>query len=156
MISQRFRPAVTIAIIPSVKGGAGNTEFVQGALGRQMRLLDQLDNLCLFGCRISHASSSPSPFRLFLSRRFSRVRSATTSFKAVDARTKILHLAGGRGAGRVARQPALAGIEELLRPAVIHRGSDTLAAAELGDILLAAQSLQHDADFLFRRILPAG
>src|SRR6185437_6818117 len=88
MISQRFRPAVTIAIIPSVKGGAGNTEFVQGALGRQMRLLDQLDNLCLFGCRISHASSSPSPFRLFLSRRFSRVRSATTSFKAVDARRR--------------------------------------------------------------------
>src|SRR5271170_8063042 len=36
MVGQRFRPAVTIAIIPSVKGGAGNTELVQRALGRQV------------------------------------------------------------------------------------------------------------------------
>src|SRR5450432_4255757 len=69
--------------------------------------------------------------------------------------TKILHLARRCGACRVTRQPALAGFQELLRPAVIHRGSDTLTAAELGDILLAAQSLQHDADLLFRRVLPA-
>src|SRR6476659_2027223 len=34
--------------------------------------------------------------------------------------TKVLHLARRRGAGRVARQPALAGLQELLRPAVIH------------------------------------
>src|SRR6478735_6659018 len=44
--------------------------------------------------------------------------------------TKVLHLAGRRGAGRVARQPALAGLQELLRPAVIHRGGDTFAAAK--------------------------
>src|SRR5258708_16165946 len=53
-----------------------------------MRLLDQLDDLGLLGCRISHASSSPSPLMLFLSRRFSRVRSATTSFKAVASRRR--------------------------------------------------------------------
>jgi len=32
--------------------------------------------------------------------------------------TKVLHLAGRRCAGRVARQPALAGLEELLGPAI--------------------------------------
>src|ERR1700747_805915 len=37
---------------------------------------------------------------------------------------KVLHLARRRGAGRVARQPALAGLQELLRPAVIHRGGN--------------------------------
>jgi hypothetical protein len=69
--------------------------------------------------------------------------------------TKILYLAGRRRTRRVTGQPALAGLQELLGPAVIHRGGDALAAAELGDVLLAAQPLQHDADFLFRRVLPA-
>src|SRR5262249_21583296 len=72
-----------------------------------------------------------------------------------SATTEILHLAGGRGTRRVARQPALAGLEELLGPAIVHRGGDALTAAQLGDILLAAQSFQNDADFLFRRILAA-
>src|SRR5262245_40937146 len=52
--------------------------------------------------------------------------------------TEILHLAGGRGTRRVAGQPALAGLEELLGPAIVHRGGDALTAAQLGDILLAA------------------
>src|SRR5258708_19584444 len=69
--------------------------------------------------------------------------------------TKVLHLAGRRGAGRVARQPALAGLQELLRPAVIHRGGDTFASAKLRDVLLAAQPFQHDADLLFSLLLPA-
>jgi hypothetical protein len=38
--------------------------------------------------------------------------------------TEILHLGGRRGANRVARQPALAGLEELLGPAILHRGGD--------------------------------
>src|SRR6516165_1418814 len=67
--------------------------------------------------------------------------------------TKVLHLAGRRGAGGVARQPALAGLQELLRPAVIHRGGDAFSAAQLRDVLLATQSFQHNADLLFGRIL---
>src|SRR5450631_2406340 len=59
--------------------------------------------------------------------------------------TKVLHLAGRCGAGRVARQPAFAGLQELLRPAVIHRGGDAFPAAKLRDVLLAAQSFQHNA-----------
>src|ERR1700681_4405028 len=86
-VIQRLRPALTVSVIPAVERSAGDAEFVQGALGRQMRLLGQLDDLGLLGCRISHASSSPSPM-LFLNRRFSRVRSATTSFKAVASRRR--------------------------------------------------------------------
>src|SRR6478735_4781113 len=88
MVSQRLRSAVTIAIVPSVKRGAGNAELVQCALGWQMRLLDQRDDLGFLGCGISQASSSPSPFRLFLSRRFARGRSATTSFNAEASRRR--------------------------------------------------------------------
>jgi hypothetical protein len=51
-----------------------------------MRLLDQLDDLGLLGRRISHAASA-HPRSGFLSRRFSRVRLATISFKAVASPT---------------------------------------------------------------------
>src|SRR6202021_941716 len=68
--------------------------------------------------------------------------------------TKVLPLAGRRGAGRVARHPALAGLKELLGPAVIHRGGDAFPATKLRDVLLAAQSFQHNADLLFSRVLP--
>src|SRR4051794_26988095 len=74
MVRQRLKSAFAVAVVPSIKRGSRDAELVQRALGRQMRLLDQLDDLSLLGRRISHASSSPSPFRLFLSRRFSRVR----------------------------------------------------------------------------------
>src|SRR5918993_3001886 len=64
---------------------------------------------------------------------------------------QVLDLIGRCGTRRVAREPLLAGLEELLGPAVIHRRGDPFAAAELGDALLAAQALQHDADLLFSR-----
>src|ERR1700758_3998658 len=61
---------------------------------------------------------------------------------------EILPLVGGRSARRVAGKPSLAGLKELLRPAIVHRRGDALAAAELGDALLAAKPFQHDADLL--------
>src|SRR6185312_5193825 len=88
MIGQGFDATLAVTVIPAIKRGARDAELVQRALGRQMGLLDQLDDLGLFGRRIPHASSSPSPFMLFLSRRFSRVRSATTSFKAAVSRRR--------------------------------------------------------------------
>jgi hypothetical protein len=68
---------------------------------------------------------------------------------------QILHLAGCRRARRVASQPALAGIEELFRPAVVHRRGDSLAPTQLGDALLPAHAFQYDADLFFGRELPA-
>jgi hypothetical protein len=45
VVSQRLRAAFTISVTPAVERSTGDAEFVQGALGRQMRLLDQLDDL---------------------------------------------------------------------------------------------------------------
>jgi hypothetical protein len=45
--------------------------------------------------------------------------------------------------------------EEVLRPTVIEVLDNAFAAAELGDAVLAAQPLQHNADLVFgRKILP--
>ena len=49
-------------------------------------------------------------------------------FEGSSLATKVLHLAGRRSARGVAGKPTLAGLQELLRPAVMHRGGDTLAA----------------------------
>src|SRR5919205_3695450 len=48
--------------------------------------------------------------------------------------------------GGIARQALLAGLQEVLGPAVVHVGRDALAPAELGNAVLAAQALQHDPD----------
>jgi hypothetical protein len=65
---------------------------------------------------------------------------------------EILDLVGGRSAGGVARQAPLAGLQELFRPTVVEALGDALAAAQLGDRVLAAQAVQHDADLLFGRV----
>lgn len=51
------------------------------------------------------------------------------------------HLTRGCRVRHITGQPALAGCQELLRPAVVHRGGDALTAALFGAALLAAQSL---------------
>src|SRR6202043_54092 len=89
-IAQGFGPAGAIQIVPAVEGRLWNTEFLQRAAHRQMGLLDELDDRQFFASRISHAASSPSPVTLFLSRRFSRVSSATTSFRADASRRRSL------------------------------------------------------------------
>src|SRR6476660_4611237 len=155
MIGQCFNAALTVTIIPAIERGSRYTELVQRALGRQVRLLDQLDDLGLLRRRISHASSSPSPFMLFLSRRFSRVRSATTSFKAMASRRRSFtspEVAARAVSPAKRRLPAS---RNSFDQPVIHRSRDALATAQLGDVLLTAQALQYDADLLFRRILPA-
>src|SRR5918997_1227455 len=71
-----------------VEGRLWDADLGQGLTDGQMGLLDQADDLDLLGSRIPHAPSSPSPIMLFLSRRFSRVRSATTSLRAVASRRR--------------------------------------------------------------------
>ena len=56
---------------------------------------------------------------------------------------EILHLVGGRGARRVAGESPLAGLQELFRPAIVHRRGNALAATEFGDALLPAQPFQY-------------
>src|SRR5258708_30617484 len=69
-------------MVPAVEARRGNAEFRQGVAHRQRRLLDQPDDLQLLGGGVSHMPSSPAPIVLFLSSRFSRMSSATTSFSA--------------------------------------------------------------------------
>src|SRR3546814_11988926 len=45
---------------------------------------------------------------------------------------------------------------ELLRPGVIQALGNAFLAAQLGDAVLAAQAIQHDADLVFGREVPAG
>ena len=51
--------------------------------------------------------------------------------------------------GGVAGKPPLAGLQELLGPAVVKAFCNTFVAAQLGNRLLAAQAIEHDADLLF-------
>src|SRR5439155_22271303 len=64
--------------------------------------------------------------------------------------SQVLDLVRGRGPGRIASQSLLPGLEKVFRPAVIEVLDDPLAAAELGDTVLAAQAFQYNADLVFR------
>src|ERR1700730_12345429 len=113
-----------------------------------MGVLDELDDLQLFASRIPHAASSPSAVMLFLSRRFSRVSSATTSFSADASRRRSLTSSEVAARAVSPSQPLLAGFEKVLRPAIIKVLDDPLTTAELHDAFLATQALQHDADLV--------
>src|SRR5271167_4142311 len=69
---------------------------------------------------------------------------------------KILDLAIGRRTCRVARQTALAGLQELLGPSVIKALGNAFTAAQLGNAGLAAQAIQNYPDLLFGRMTLAG
>src|SRR5215216_2814972 len=65
--------------------------------------------------------------------------------------TQVLDLVRRRGPGGIASQSLLPRLEKVFRPAVIQVLHDPLAAAELGDTVLAAQPFQYNADLVFRR-----
>src|SRR5215211_1387163 len=77
-------------MVPAVERGPRDAELFQGSTDRQMRLLDQADDLGLLGWEVSHAPSPPSAIMLFLSRRSSSACSATTSFRAPASRRRSL------------------------------------------------------------------
>jgi len=84
-VLKSIKPPVRPPIIPAAIGRAGDAQHGQRLASRQMRGFHGADDLQLFRCGIPHASHSPSPIMLFLSRRFPKVRSATTSFSAADS-----------------------------------------------------------------------
>jgi hypothetical protein len=92
-----------------------------------------------------HLVAPPIPYTLLLSRRFSRVSSATTSFRALASRRGSV--TSSEFAAR-AVSPAshfFPGLEEVFRPTVIQVLDDSLPPAQFGNALLTAQVLQHDA-----------
>src|SRR5271169_5285020 len=68
---------------------------------------------------------------------------------------QILDLVRSCGTSRITGQALLASLQEVLRPAIVQVLRDTLAAAQLGDAVLAAQAFQNDPDLFLRRILLA-
>src|SRR5690606_13541147 len=81
-VFERIDAAGKEAIIPAIKGRARNAELLQRAPRRQVRVLDQADDLQLLGCGVSHSSSPPSAIMLFLRIRSSSACSATTSLRS--------------------------------------------------------------------------
>jgi hypothetical protein len=94
------------------------------------------------------------PRSMAVSRWISSVASASASLSARASARSVFTSSEVALRCRVAGQSPLAGLQELLRPAVIHALCDSLLAAELGDAGLAAQSFQHNADLLFGLLPP--
>src|SRR4030095_14972797 len=88
--SERLGSAGSIAIVPAIEGRRANAQHLQGSPGRQMRLLNQADDLELLGAGEPHVSSPPSAIMLFLSKRSSSACSATTSFSSWAWRLRSL------------------------------------------------------------------
>ena len=89
-VLQRLWTARLIKIVPAIEGGSADADPLQRLTRRQVRLFDMLDDLGFLSCGISHSSSPPPAIMLFFSNLFSRVRSATTSFRAVASRRRVL------------------------------------------------------------------
>src|SRR5438132_8770771 len=88
------------------------------------------------GCGIPHEASSPSPRTLFLSRRFSIRTSARVSLSWRASAPELLDLVRGRLTRRVAGEPFLARLQELLRPTVVQVLIDPFLAAQLSNAVL--------------------
>src|SRR6056297_3321475 len=54
-----------VPVVPAIEGRLRDAEHLQRAFRRQVRLLDEPDDLQLFGGRIPHSWSPPSPIMLF-------------------------------------------------------------------------------------------
>src|SRR4051812_18869022 len=52
-VAQSLRPAGSVKIVPAVERGRWNAELLQRPANRQVGLLDQADDLGLFGCGVS-------------------------------------------------------------------------------------------------------
>src|SRR6516225_2932756 len=67
---------------------------------------------------------------------------------------ELLDLVRGGLTRRVAGEPFLARLQELLRPMVVQVLIDPFLAAQLRNAVFAAQAFQHDADLLFSGMMP--
>src|SRR5262249_39841064 len=90
LVFERLGPAGSIPIVPAIERRGVDAEHLQGSPGRQMRLLDQADDLQFLGAGEPHVSSPPSAIMLFLSKRNSRACWARTSFSSWAWRLRSL------------------------------------------------------------------
>jgi hypothetical protein len=105
---------------------------------RQRGLLDQPDNLPSRQRGISCAVL-PSPERAFFEQSVLEHELGDHLLQRAGLPAQILDLVRGRRPRGVPGQALLAGLQKFLRPAVIQVLDDPLAAAQLGDAVLAAR-----------------
>src|SRR5271169_2385397 len=118
-----------------------------------MRLLDKVDDLEFLRRRGISSFLSPIPDHAFFEQtQFERLF-GDDLLEVLGLTAQALDLIRGRCTGRITGKPALAGLQELLRPTVIQALGDPGAPAKLRDAGLAPQAVQHDPDLLFGRIL---
>ncbi len=72
---------------------------------------------------------APSPAHAFLEQPVLEGEIGPHLLERAGLTAQVLHLIGRGGPGRVARQAARAGFQELLGPAVVRRGGNALAPA---------------------------
>jgi len=84
----------------SDEGPPGDAELVQRVLGRQVRLLDDPDDLELLGCGIPH-SSSPHPRSCFFEQAVFERQVGRAFLQGTGFAAQILHLAGGRSTSSI-------------------------------------------------------
>src|ERR1700687_2863475 len=68
---------------------------------------------------------------------------------------QLLDLAAGRRPLGIPRKASFSSLQELFRPSVIKALGNAFTPAKFCNAVLAAQTVQHDADLLLRRILLA-
>ena len=120
---------------------------------RQVRSLDQPDDLQLFRCRIPHAASPPSAIMLFLSRRsFPEVFAQQQCFLQITRSHdfRLVHFARTWPARAVSPARAFFScFEELLRPAVVLALQQCLHwLAQFGRSCLSPRSPSKDDAYL--------
>src|SRR5215472_1619360 len=116
---QSFDPTLLVSAVPVVERRSRDPDWSQCPADRERRLFHQFDDLELLGCGIAHEASSPSPRTLFLSRRFSIKSSARVSLSWRASALSSL-TSSEVATRRVAGEPFLARLQELLRPTVVQ------------------------------------
>ena len=118
-------------------------------------LIDEADDLVLLGGSQSHVLSSEPEARRFFKYAILKDRLGHNLLELAVFSAQVLDFRRRRFACRIAQQPLLPGLEELLAPAVIEIRRYPFAAAERRDALFPAEPLQHDPNLLFGRKPPA-
>ena len=122
-ILQRLGAAGVILVVPAVENGAGRTDLFHGAPGREARRSTILMISILADGGYHFRRFPPSANMLFGQTQPKRLLSNRLLQRAEFA-PKILDLIGGRGTRDVARQTALASLEELLQPDITRWSLD--------------------------------
>ena len=87
---------------------------------RERRLFDQLDNLELRGRGVPHEAPSPIPENAFFKQAVLNQELHQHLLELASLSSQIFDLVRGRLAGGIAGEPPLAGLQELLRPAIVE------------------------------------